>query len=88
MSVKLLTEQNLESLSIKEGCTGLSESTLVKLPHCLKSHVAAHLYLNNLDRVSAKGPSVTYIHKSGQYFFDKKSFYFFPFLFHGNQISE
>ena len=30
MSVKLLTEHNLEFLSLKGGCTGSSESTLVK----------------------------------------------------------
>ena len=41
MSVKLLTEHKLEFLSLKGGCTGLSESTLVKLPHCWKSHVTA-----------------------------------------------
>ena len=34
MSVKLLTEHHLEFLSLKGGCTGLSESTLVKMPHC------------------------------------------------------
>ena len=34
MRVKLLTEHHLEFLSINEGCTGSSESTLVKLPHC------------------------------------------------------
>ena len=43
MSVKLLTEHNLEFLSLKGGCTGSSESTLVKMPHCWKSHVAAHI---------------------------------------------
>ena len=43
MSVKLLTEHNLEFLSLKGGCTGSSESTLVKMPHCWKSHVTAHL---------------------------------------------
>ena len=43
MNVKLLTEHHLESLSLKEFCTGLSESTLVKIPHCWKSHVAAHI---------------------------------------------
>ena len=43
MTVKLLTEHHLESLSLKGGCTGLSESTLVQMPHCLKSHVAAHI---------------------------------------------
>ena len=31
MSVKLLAEQLLEVLSLKRGCTGLSESTLVKM---------------------------------------------------------
>ena len=43
MIVKLLTEHHLEFLSLKEGCKGSSESTLVKIPHCWKSHVAAHL---------------------------------------------
>ena len=42
LSVKLLTEHHLEFLSFKGGCTGSSESTLVKMPHCWKSHVAAH----------------------------------------------
>ena len=43
MSVKLLTEHLSEVLSLKGGCTCLSESTLVKMPHCRKSHVTAHL---------------------------------------------
>ena len=43
MTVKLLTEHHLELLSLKEGYTGLSESTLVKMPHCWKSHVTAHI---------------------------------------------
>ena len=43
MTVKLLAELHLELLSLKGGSTGLSESTLVKMPHCWKSHVAAHL---------------------------------------------
>ena len=45
LSVKLLTEHHLEFLSLKGGCTGSSESTLVKMPHCWKSHVAAHFVL-------------------------------------------
>ena len=46
MSVKLLTEHCLRFLSLKGGCsTGSSESTLVKMPHCLKSLVTAHLLL-------------------------------------------
>ena len=43
MSVKLLTEHNLEFLSLKGGCTGSSESTLGKMPHCWKSHVTAQM---------------------------------------------
>ena len=43
MNVKLLTEHHLEFLSLKGGCTGSSESTLVKIPHCWKSHVSAHI---------------------------------------------
>ena len=42
LSVKLLTEHHLELPSLKGGCTGSSESTLVKMPHCWKSHVTAH----------------------------------------------
>ena len=45
MSVKLLTEHHLEFLSLKGGCTGSSESKLVKVPHCWKSHAAAQLYV-------------------------------------------
>ena len=44
MTVKLLTEHHLEFLSFKGRCTGSSESILVKMPHCWKSHVMAHLY--------------------------------------------
>ena len=35
MSVKLLTEHHLEFLSLKGGCKGSSESTLVKMPHSM-----------------------------------------------------
>ena len=41
MTVKLLTEHHLEFLSLKGGCTGSYESTLVKMPHCWKSHVVS-----------------------------------------------
>ena len=43
MTVKLLTEHHLEFISLKGVCTGSSESTLVKIPHCWKSHVMAQL---------------------------------------------
>ena len=36
-------EHHLETLhvSLKGGCTGSTESELVKIPHCWKSHVVA-----------------------------------------------
>ena len=43
MTLRPLTEHHLEFLSLKEGCTNSSESTIVKMPHCWKSHVIAHL---------------------------------------------
>ena len=43
MIVELLTEHHLEFLSFKNVCTGSFESTLVKMPHCWKSHVTAHV---------------------------------------------
>ena len=49
MIVKLLTEHHLEFLSLKGGS---SEYTLVKMPHCWKSHVLAH---NNLITVCFAG---------------------------------
>ena len=44
LCVKLLTEHHLEFLSLIGGCTGSYESTYVKLPHCWKSHVVAHIF--------------------------------------------
>ena len=44
MIVKLLREHHLEFLSLKGGCRGSSESTHVKMPHCLKSHALAHYF--------------------------------------------
>ena len=43
MIVKLLTERHLEFLSLKGGCTGSSESTLVKMSNCWKSHALAQI---------------------------------------------
>ena len=48
MSVKLLTEQRLEFQSLTGGCTGSSESTLVKIPHCWKSHVTAQIFVDEI----------------------------------------
>ena len=49
MIVKLLTEHNLEFLSLKGGCIGWSESTLVKMPHCWKSHAAAFIQFESFS---------------------------------------
>ena len=49
MTVKLLTEHHLKFLRVKGGCTGSSESTLVKMPHCWKSHVTAHSEIINFE---------------------------------------
>ena len=38
-----MTEHDLEFLCLKEGFTGSSESTLVKMPHLWKSCVTAHI---------------------------------------------
>ena len=43
MSLELLTEHHLEILCLKGGGTEASESTLVKKPHCWKSHVATQM---------------------------------------------
>ena len=42
MFVNLLTEYHLEFLSLKGSCRGSSESTLVKISNCWKSHDTAH----------------------------------------------
>ena len=44
MSVRQPTEHHLNFLSLKGGSTGLSEATLVKMPHCWKSHVLTHSF--------------------------------------------
>ena len=56
MSVKLLTEHRLEFESLKGGCTGSSESTLVKM-HCVAAQFmiywlradALHSYLEEKE---------------------------------------
>ena len=43
MTLRLLTQHHLEFVGWKGGCTGSSESTLVKMPHCWQSHVTAQI---------------------------------------------
>ena len=49
MSVKLLIELNCDFLSLTGDYTGSSESTLVKIPHCWKSHIAAQICRNKFE---------------------------------------
>ena len=48
MIVKLLSEHHLECLSLKGGCRGSSECTLVKMSNCWKSHVVAQMRCDSL----------------------------------------
>ena len=43
--LEIMTVLQLEFLNLKVGFTVSSESTLVKMPHCWKSHIAAHVHL-------------------------------------------
>ena len=54
MIVKLLTEHHLELLSLKVDCTGSSESTLVKMSNCWKSHATAHISLNTVKKGNSR----------------------------------
>ena len=47
VTVKQLRGHHLEFLSFKGGCTGSSESTVVKMPNCWKSHITAHMLKEN-----------------------------------------
>ena len=54
--LRLLIEQHFEFLSLKGGCTGSFESLLVKMPHCWKSHVAAHIFMGGSRKFLRMGP--------------------------------
>ena len=49
--LKLLAEHHLEALSLKRGCKFSSESTVVKLPHCWKSHVTDHIIVTASEQI-------------------------------------
>ena len=57
ITLRPLTEHHLQFLCLKEGCTGSSQSTLVKIPHCWKLYVAAHVVFINI-KIQAKVGSV------------------------------
>ena len=46
MFAMLLTEHHLGFLSLKGGCRGSYEPTLVKMSNCWKSHAGAHMFMN------------------------------------------
>ena len=56
MTLELLTEHDLEFLSLKGDCTCSSEYSLINMPHCWKSHVAAHICLLNMTFMLANSP--------------------------------
>ena len=41
LNAKLLIEPHLQFQSLKGGCTGSLESTLIEMPHCWEPHVVA-----------------------------------------------
>ena len=60
MSVKLLTVQSsgVSKLYVKVSCTLSSESTLVKMSHCLKSHVASYFCIAILEGSLSRGEAL------------------------------
>ena len=58
MTVNVLTEHHLEFLSLLGGCTGSSESIHAKVPHCWKSHVAAHILLVDQSYTARENNSI------------------------------
>ena len=51
ITVKVATEPHLEFLSLNGGCKSSSESTLVKMPHCLLFVVGNHMSLLNKEKM-------------------------------------
>ena len=64
MGAKLLTKHLLQVLSLKGGCTGSSEPTLVKMSHCWKSHATAHLILMMADEKSQEESAKSELYES------------------------
>ena len=62
MSVKLLTENHFGVLSLKGDCRGSSESTLVKMSNCWKSHVTAQMLVLMDEKISTtNAPNSVYL---------------------------
>ena len=54
MNIKLLNEYNVEFQSLKVGYAGSSGSIHIKMPHCWKYHVAAHLSFYRMSCISLR----------------------------------
>ena len=74
MTVKLLTEHHLAFLSLKGGCTGSSETTLVKMPHCWKSRHSSNVkgyYVHKFSKIlvcfDALRPIQQYVSHAGTF---------------------
>ena len=67
MTIKLVTEYHLEFLSLKGGCTGSLESTLVKMPYCWKYHLVANYHVQIICSLLEWYPTFR-----GQHFFSDK----------------
>ena len=50
MNIKPLNLHHFEFLSLMGGCTGSFEYTLVQIPLCWKSHVAAQIVLQQINK--------------------------------------
>ena len=86
MIVKLLTEHHLEFLSLKRGYRGSSESTLVKMSNCWKSHALAHMIkfkikISYMNMYYSSSPATHHEHMTlvdfiayFEHLLDKKSF--------------
>ena len=60
-TIKLLTEHHFEYLILKGSCTGLPESTLVKMPHWLHRLVLVYICQNaTLLEITCRG-SIMYV---------------------------
>ena len=50
--VKLMTEHNLEFVSLKGGCIGLSEVALVKMSNCWISHAVVYNLIGDMFKIT------------------------------------
>ena len=85
MIVKLLTEHHLEFLSLKGGCTGMSESSPVKMSNCWKSHATAQIWFWYISYGFALIIFLTYSLKNVFYFSIISGYPFSTWLFVHNE---